>query len=302
VGRVIGPGDFKQTGRFVDHHEQQDVWWVCEEYEIEGGEIVAKFPYSRLELGNNPDELLERYLEQRKHWRMYRPLEETPDLFLKLAYLYERDNFPESALDFSTQFGVPGPSSSEWNTNKERISLYSFREESRRAWLILKVYEAVLSRDGKAVRALLYEHAREVLGTSALDFEDMPPVLQLYPNDPDLEICVDALHDVTQAIEGSVQVLCRPTIIREKGSESLDVSTLRRGWEFSNLLGAAYLQAFWLVTSGSDLSRCEYCRRIITVSRVHPSGRKRRTDKKFCNAACRQAHHRSKKKRQASGS
>jgi hypothetical protein len=297
VGRVIGVGDFKQAGRFVAPHERQDVWWVCEEYEIEGGEIVAKFPYSRLELGNNPDELLERYLERRKHWRMYRPLEETPDLFLKLAYLYERNDFPESAVDFSTQFGVPGSSSLEWNTNKERISLYSFREESRRAWLILKLYEAVLSRDGKIARALLYEHAREVPGMSALDFEDMPPVLQLYPNDPDLETCVDALHDVTRAIEKSVQALCRPTITREKSSESLDASKLRRGWEFCNLLGAAYLQAFWLITSGDDLSRCEYCRRIMFVTRVHPNGRKRRTDKKFCNAACRQAHYRSKQRR-----
>ena len=301
MGRVIGPGDFKQVGQFVEHHERQDVWWVCDEYQIEGGEIVARFLYPRLELGKNPDEVLERYRERGIHWRSYRPLDDTPDLFLKLAYLYEEDDFPGSALDFSTQFGLPGSSSSEWNTNKERTSLYSFREESRRAWIILKLYEAVLSRDGQTARALLYEHAREVLGTPILDLEDMPAFLRLYP-DPGLETCSNALDEVTEAIEKSTQALCRPTIIREKGSESLDVSKLRRGWDFCNLLGAAYLQAFWLVTSSSDLSRCEYCRRIITVSRVHPSGRKRRTDKKFCNAACRQAHHRSKKKRQASGS
>jgi hypothetical protein len=302
VGRVIGPRDFKQASRFVERHERQDAWWVCEEYEIAGGEIVARFPslHAHLGVGKGVDEALEavaRWEEQLEHWRLYQPLEETPDLFLKFAYLYEQDNFPKSALDFSTRFGVPGSSSSQWNTNRERTSLYSFREESRRAWLILKLYEAVLSRDGKAARALLYEHSEEVLGTSALAFEEMPLEFWLYPNDPDLEMCVNALDGVTDAIEKSVQALCRPTIIRESSGEHLDVSRLRSGWNFCNLLGAAYLQAFWLVTSSSDLSRCEYCRRLMFDLEVHPNGRKRRKDTKFCNAAHRQAHYMKKKKR-----
>ncbi len=296
--RAIGPGDFRQAGRSVERHERQDIWWVCDEYKIEGGEIVAPFRYSHLEFGKPIDEMLEKCREQHKHWRWYRPLEETPDLFLKLAHLYEQEDFADAALAFSTKYGVPGSSSSQWNTDKERISLYSFREESRRAWLILRLYEAVLGHDGQAARALLSEHGREVLGMPDIDYEDMSPELRIYPGDPDREICADTLCSVTEAIEESVQALCRPTIIEEMGREPLDVSKLRRGWEYCNLLGAAYLQAFWLVTSGSNLSRCAYCRRIMSVSRVHPNGRKRRTDKKFCNAACRQAHYKSKKARE----
>jgi adenine-specific DNA-methyltransferase len=51
-----------------------------------------------------------------------------------------------------------------------------------------------------------------------------------------------------------------------------------------------------ILTSGGDLVRCEHCRRVISLARPHPQGRKRRRDKRFCDDACRQAHHRSKKK------
>ena len=68
-------------------------------------------------------------------------------------------------------------------------------------------------------------------------------------------------------------------------------------WTFDNLLGAMYLQMYWLVASRDSVARCEHCGRIISLGRPHPEGRKRRSDKRFCNDACRQAHHRSKKKR-----
>ena len=66
-------------------------------------------------------------------------------------------------------------------------------------------------------------------------------------------------------------------------------------WKFDNLVGAMYLQAYWMLTSGDELGRCEYCSRIISLARPHPEGRKRRRDKRFCDDACRQANHRRKK-------
>ena len=152
----------------------------------------------------------------------------------------------------------------------------------------------MLSRDGHAAETLLREHAVEVLNTPVSFLEDTPPDFQIYPDEPESEKCVEALFLLRQAIEKSVQALCRPKIVRDLEYDFLDVSGLKRGWKCCNLLGAAYLQAFWLITSGDDLSRCEYCRRIMSISQVHSNGRKQRTDKKFCNAACRQAHYRSK--------
>jgi hypothetical protein len=67
-------------------------------------------------------------------------------------------------------------------------------------------------------------------------------------------------------------------------------------WNFYNLLGAMYLQVYWLMAFGENVARCQYCSQIISLARPHPEGRKRRSDKRFCDDACRQAHHRSKTK------
>lgn len=67
-------------------------------------------------------------------------------------------------------------------------------------------------------------------------------------------------------------------------------------WSFKNLLGAMYLQIFWLMGAGSKLGRCEQCGGMISLTRSHPRGRKPRNDKRFCDDACRQANHRKKQK------
>jgi hypothetical protein len=68
------------------------------------------------------------------------------------------------------------------------------------------------------------------------------------------------------------------------------------GWNFESLLGAMYLQMYWLMASGSEIARCEYCGLLLSLARPNPEGRKRRSDRRFCGDACRQAHHRAKKK------
>ena len=75
-------------------------------------------------------------------------------------------------------------------------------------------------------------------------------------------------------------------------------ANVRPIWRFDNLLAALYLQMHWLLSSGGELARCENCGRIISLARPHPEGRKHRRDKRFCDDACRQAHHRSKSKSQ----
>ncbi len=64
---------------------------------------------------------------------------------------------------------------------------------------------------------------------------------------------------------------------------------------FKSLLGAMYLQMYWLMAARSDLTRCEHCGLLISLARPTPEGRKRRRDQRFYGDACRQAHHRAKK-------
>ncbi len=69
---------------------------------------------------------------------------------------------------------------------------------------------------------------------------------------------------------------------------------LTRSWVPSNLLGAMYLQFYWLMTSAGDLSRCKQCKNIISHAPPIASDgqiRKPRTDKEFCDSRCRQNYH-----------
>ena len=60
-----------------------------------------------------------------------------------------------------------------------------------------------------------------------------------------------------------------------------------------NLLGAMYVQFYWLVASAGDLSRCKHCNRIISYASPIPGSRDRkpRKDKEFCDKRCRQNYH-----------
>ena len=60
-----------------------------------------------------------------------------------------------------------------------------------------------------------------------------------------------------------------------------------------NLLGAMYLQFYWLTTSESDLSRCKYCGHIIPYAppSLGSPNRKPRKDREFCDRRGRQNYH-----------
>ena len=168
------------------------------------------------------------------------------------------------------------------------------REEAKRAWGILKMYEAVLNRDWKAAKLHRSEHLGELVD---LDL----PLLSSDKDVPREEVpemyLEDALLGAMLMVEDTVGKLCRPGSIFTKSAifPEVDPSGVKGVWEFKNLLGAAYLQMYWLMTSGGDIARCKWCGLVMSLARPHPDGRKRRQDRKFCNDACRQAHHRSKK-------
>ncbi len=273
-------------------------WWVCEEYEIQGDEIVSGYPAPMFVMrdGSADFELLD-------HWRRYDPLEEAPDLFLKIASLYDEPDFPAAALAFCHKYGVPGGSSAEEEGRPDKISVRTFLAESKRARDILRIYEATINEDFDVMVALLSDP--EILPDTWKGKDRHARALARPPSVDHLSktsrgrgvVRLTALLLAASSVDHTVRNLCHLGTSLKVGKWLLEhPPTLASRWDFDNLLGAAYLQMHWLITSGDDLARCENCGRVLSLTRPHPQGRKRRRDKRFCDDACRQAHHRSKKK------
>jgi hypothetical protein len=129
------------------------------------------------------------------------------------------------------------------------------------------------------------------------------------------EILVDrALMKVWHVVQDKLSNFTYPTINHELPStsalpyfhkgEPLAPHRLGASWGFRNLIGAMYVQFYWLITSRADIKRCKYCGRIISLApSTFPDGRKGRkprSDKEYCNKWCQQSydyHKRRKHKR-----
>lgn len=289
--RRVGADELKRVSKLMRQQDVAGEWAVCDRYEVHNGEIFAQRPAQ--DVANN------------RRWRVYRPLEDHPDLFLKLAEMHEKPNFTGAALAFSRKYGVLGSSSdqpggADYERNISRTSLSSWREEAERAWVILKLYEASLSFDGETVVRLHLEHGDGALRDSSFD-----PLRYGGSSDVDLAGAQVGFVNAALMVERTKNVLCRevyrfgPDVDGDSDIEDLSPSRFKARivWTFDNLLGAMYLQMFRFIGSDGALGRCEYCGRTFFLARTHPDVRKPRRDKRFCDDACRQAQHRSKKAR-----
>ena len=93
-----------------------------------------------------------------------------------------------------------------------------------------------------------------------------------------------------------------PSTSKQKQSGEDSDKRFLRSWRPRNLLGAMYLQMYWLMTSSGELARCEHCGRSLPLTPPHPEGRKPRSDKRFCSDAHRVAHKREREKRERQSS
>lgn len=250
--------------------------WVCEGYERHGAWITASY-----------------HVDDMDGWRLFRPLREEPDLFLRFSRVWQDKDFPRGAHAFANRFGLPRGTGSRRTTDQPtRLSLREFFEESQRAWVALSLYETVLNKDEAGAKEVLaeYRHLDEAFDTSHRYTQQSrrPDTVPLTPLQGALAASVSVIND-------AVTRLCRQQTSVQFDSPTPDPSAVKVTWHFENLLGAMYLQMWWVVTSNGDLSRCKQCGRLISLTRPHPAGRKRRQDKQFCDDACRQAYHRAKK-------
>ena len=103
-----------------------------------------------------------------------------------------------------------------------------------------------------------------------------------------------ALQTASYLVTSNVREECYQNLLYPgfPNSKVSDPSGLNGGWVFKSLYGAMYLQMYWLMAAGGNVTRCQYCSRIISLTSPLPGGaRKTRQDKKFCDNACRQRHH-----------
>jgi hypothetical protein len=293
--------DFDKTSELMGGGSASRTWSVCEQYELKTLPDASR---------ESPDA----YLAVPKHrwepphfdkWRIYEPLEDTPDLFLKFARLHRADDENEAMLTWVRSYGTLGHGKPLWVPGAPQDAK-GFREAVGKAAGVLALYEAVLNGDGAAARsAILYEYP--YVGVEWGLYNELPEK----PSQKDRAWWITRISDSVDEIYGGnylsyaletaagevqhmVGALCSPALTVEE--DVLDISGVRASWNFKSLLGAMYLQMYWLMTAGSDLTRCEHCGLLISLARPRPEGRKRRRDKRFCDDACRQAHHRNKKR------
>jgi hypothetical protein len=254
--------------------------WICKRYERHGTWITASFDADDME-----------------GWHLYRPLREEPDLFLKFSKVWQDKNFPSAALAFVSRFGLPRDTGRGKESDQPtRLSLQEFFEESQRAWVALTLYESVLNKDEATAEKLLAEY-RDL--DEAFDAYHKYMQQWMLPDSEALTPLEGALAASVSVVNDAVTKLCRQgTSVHFDKPDPDPSSAIKVTWSFDNLLGAMYLQMWWVVISSGDLSRCEHCSRLISLTRPSPGARKRRSDKRFCDDACRQRHHRSKRRAQ----
>jgi hypothetical protein len=305
--RRLGREDLASVNPFLREKESRApfLWHIYEDYEVV--EEKDALPYLRASTPKG--------YETPRRVRSYNPLVDTPRLFLDFARIAERRNPAEALSQWIAQYGLLGfaDSSPQWFPEASPEVTVPPRwydawggpgETLEAVWYevyitnhILALYEAVLNRDPDKLESLLFppgedpewlERRRQYVNE-----------LRRETGSDRIAVLVDqALGQVWEHIM-ALTVFAYPAISPTGSLHQrplLTVDRLSASWGVRNLLGAMYLQFFWLVTSAGEMSRCKYCGRIISYAPPIPAGedrkaRKPRKDKEFCDSRCRQNYH-----------
>ena len=215
-------------------------------------------------------EVVDARVEGRGGRRVYRPLREYPALFAEFARLDLRDD-GQAALSWARKYGVLGleygPSRrpitaillpergwpSEPSASRERDSVEAFVREARIAADVLALYKAAKKPNAQSERKWPAEHGppekirnREVIERMDV-YEIYRPERKAVGSRFWTEWGLDVCAAITQTY---VSEYCRPMMYRRGDGE------FERGWGFDNLLGAMWLQMYWMLTAADDELRC----------------------------------------------
>jgi hypothetical protein len=315
-------GFAEAAAKFADIERRGGIWEVWAKYDIrprKGGRsyVVGVEPDlppapnlkrdieraleksgGRVEPGSTADALIRQAAERRdarkeegdySNDRVYLPLVEYPDLFLRFARLADEgklddattkeeldtDKNAEAAKDWAETYGTLGLTRVEpdefgfrgaYTLGGEADTVAAFAHEAWVANGCLRLYEAATAEELDAELIASYMTPRG----KALHMST-PAQAQEF-----------ALGVVATQTQGRVAGNAYPVLYGEVGR-------FVQGWSFTNLLGAMWLQMFWLLTASEAPRRCRECGEIIPPEPPNlPPGTKKRGRKKekFCDKTC----------------
>jgi hypothetical protein len=315
----LGRRDFIESNLFLNEESFYGpfVWEVYEEYALVEPKDGVPYFNARGFIGRYKPQVAKRY----------EPLIETPHLFLDFARLWEQRDVSNALVSWIAKYGLLGlasdiPRKPSTNRLREEFPPHQYKPdggpaetldavlyEAERAHYALMWYEAALDGDKNSL-----EHALIPSEQSTEWKEEKRRYFRSRANRKNISY-VDALADKALAtvmllIQFSLNSYAYPAIYPTINpmEQQLTPEQFAASWGARNLLGAMYLQFYWLITSGG--TRCKYCGRLISQARpiVASSGkaiRKPRSDRQFCSDRCRHNfhyHNRRKPQRQSATS
>lgn len=281
-------------------------WTVFNDYALT--EVNGKDPYLKASLAAGVS-------------RSYEPLLDTPHLFLDFARLYEHRNPHQATREWIGKYGLLGLDTLGWNPHAHsdffppagspieysdrggpHETLTRIRNASHVANDALVLYEAALSRDVEKLEQAIYidgptraqyrievgsrDYLRQKADWAGVAYAD-------FLVDMATRLVYDRVQPVLEAFTYPYLSPRSPSGELAGYDELWRPELLASSLWPRNLLGAMYLQFFWLITSSGDLSHCRHCGRIISYALPMKAGkaRKPRRDKEFCDSRCRQNYH-----------
>ena len=253
--------DFAQTAnKAVDSDLRRGFWEVFDRYKLVRGRAGrgAGQRYARVDI--------------REGGRVYRPLVDTPALFLEFAMLADDPSLDTAVdtetnadvyLDWLSTYGVLGL---ETVTRHRRrgVSTRGGPEESlenfiREAWIAnqaIRLWEAATadSPDAETIRF----HAERYYRWPVADF-----FTGLHSGESTISTLerarAFAIREVAAVVQEKVAWSVYPALYQRKDG------SFEQAWDFINLLGAMWLQMLWLMTDPENAQRCKLpgCDRVV---------------------------------------
>jgi hypothetical protein len=219
-----------REGRFALTSADGDYYHVCDDYELRPAKGQKREDMRSRRIVPKYDDLDE------DRWRIYRPLEDTPDLFLRFAQLYEQERSPETALSWARQYGSLG-TNHPGNVEPAEETLVLFFREVDRAAAVLAMYEAVLNRDSDAAEHATCYEFRSITEPHWDDFWTYIGMADVVPGYLGFALSCAAFE-----VSGMVERFARLSLLVAVGMPS--PSRIQASYGFYSLLGAMYLQMF----------------------------------------------------------
>jgi hypothetical protein len=305
--------------KFTDKEQRKGIWELWANYDIrsqkDGGRYVlavdADLPPApnlkkdiekalektggRVFPGSTADALLRKAAERsearREGW-VYWPLVRHPELFLTFARLAEDGGLDNAATVDELDTDKNAKAAKEWAETYGTLGLTRVERDEHG-------FQGASTRGGQAdtVAAFAYEawvangclRLYEAATAEELDMD----LIASYIGNPRYESFYTRTR--ARAREFALEGVASETQKRVAGNvyPALygEVGRFVSGWSFTNLLGAMWLQVFWLLTASTAPLRCRNweCDKIISYEQPEqPQGKKKRGRKKekFCSTKC----------------